>query len=468
MTPPPALLRPAQWDTWPAKVRARYLDHVRATLAGSRAAGWRPYPWQRPHRHPAGRPPGPCGPDCAGLPDATLDAQETWLLLGGRGTGKTDAAARAMYRHVIGPACDPRIKGGHRPAIVAPTLGDAVESCVNGPSGLASIDPRVRVGTTPGGTFARLPGGVSAKLFGVDTPAAVDRLRAGGNRCLVWLEEAAAMRHLGPALDHVRLGLRVGPAPHIIASTTPKVRPEVAALVADERTVITSGRTRDAIHLPAAVRAELERRYAGTTLGRQEMDAELLADVTGALWTRWLLDQWREPAPEQLDRVAVGLDPNAGGADTAGIIVAGAGPARPDATGVLAPHLHVLADRTVVEGGSPAWAKAAIAAYHAYSADAIVAETNNGGDMIPTLIRQYDSRVRVVVVTATRGKAVRAEPVVGLYEQGRAHHPPGGLPQLEDEQTTWVPGESTWSPGRLDALVWAATWLLLRRRGGVL
>jgi phage terminase large subunit-like protein len=276
------------------------------------------------------------------------------------------------------------------------------------------------------------------------------------------------MRYLAAVLEHSALGLRIGESPHFVASTTPKPRPEVRRLVKSPHTVVTRGTTNAAHHLPAAVRARLEEAYAGTRLGRQELGGELLEDVEGALWTQALIDAHRVRAADlpDLGRTIVAVDPNAGGDDAAGIVVVALGATRMrDPQGHPVDHAYVLADLTLdPPTGSPQWARAAVDAYHRYAADAVVAETNNGGDMVGATIRQYDRDVRYRAVTATRGKAVRAEPVVGLYEQGRVHHA-GSLPRLEDQLTTWTPAAG-WSPDRLDALVWGCTDLMLKRRGG--
>lgn len=459
---------PEGWRAWePAEKRA-LLARVEAEIVALRDRRWQPYPWQRLHDH-QGAPPGSCGPDCQALPAPPLRAQQTWLLMGGRGIGKTDGGAHYVLDHINGPPCDRKVRGGHRVAIVAPTLGDAAESCVRGPSGLQAYDPRVRLYGSAGGTYVRFHNGAEGKLFGAHTPNDVDRLRAGGNRCLVWLEEAAAMRHLGPVLEHARLGLRIGPAPHFVASTTPKARPEVRDLVEDPDTVITRGTTDQAHHLAQAVRDKLYAKYQGTRTGRQELGGELLTDVEGALWQLWLIDRGRwlgaPDAIPQLGRVVVAVDPP-GGATECGIVVAGrTRESYPDATGRPQRHLYVLADLSDHYRNPGEWAAAACRAYHQYGADAVVGEQNYGGEMVEHTIRVQDPTVRYRSVNATRGKARRGEPVVALYEQDRAHHV-GSFPRLEDEQTTWTE-DADWSPNRMDGLVWAATDLLLNpKRGG--
>ncbi|QQZ56868.1 DNA-packaging protein [Streptomyces microflavus] len=418
---------------------------LRVKLWQRRWDRWTPYPWQVP-------------------PDA-IETHGMWLQLGGRGTGKTDGCARYMVQHVNGPACDDRVPGGHRMAIIAPTQGDAVESAVNGPSGLKAHDPRVVLRTTTGGTHVRWPSGAEAKLFGAHSPDDVERLRSGGNRCLVWLEEAAAMRRLGPALTHSAMGLRVGPNPHYIASTTPKPRKEIRDLLARADVITTKGRTRDAIHLPEMMRTKLVAQYAGTRLERQELDGELIDDIEGALWSWRGLDVTRVGAAPPMTRIVVAIDPAAKGggeSDEMGIVVAGLGQAYiPDRNGFARRHGYVLDDLSGRMSPEECMRKAA-QAYHAWKADRVIAEVNNGGDWIGTTLRQIDPSVNYSTVTATRGKQTRAEPVAAVFDQ-LAAHVVNSLPTLEEQLTTWVPGDD--SPDRLDAMVWALTELMLAPAG---
>ncbi|MFF7879124.1 terminase large subunit domain-containing protein [Streptomyces californicus] len=418
---------------------------LRAKLWAKRWNAWTPYPWQ--------------------VPPDEVETHGMWLQLGGRGTGKTDGCARYMVQHVNGPACDDRVPGGHRMSIIAPTQGDAVESAVNGPSGLKAHDPRVVLRTTAGGTHVRWPSGAEAKLFGAHTPDDVERLRSGGNRCLVWLEEAAAMRRLGPALTHSAMGLRVGPNPHYIASTTPKPRKEIRDLLARPDVITTKGRTRDAIHLPEMMRTKLVAQYAGTRLERQELDGELIDDIEGALWSWRGLDATRVGAAPPMTRIVVAIDPAAKGggeSDEMGIIVAGLGQAHiPDRNGFSRRHGYVLDDLSGRMSPEECMRKAA-QAYHAWKADRVIAEVNNGGDWIGTTLRQIDPSVNYNTVTATRGKQTRAEPVAAVFDQ-LAAHVVNSLPTLEEQLTTWVPGDD--SPDRLDAMVWALTELMLAPAG---
>ncbi len=449
------------------------------------AARWEPYPWQRPHRHPEGFK-GVCGPDCFALPAATIPAHGTWLQLGGRGTGKTDGIARYVNEHVEGPACDPRAPGGHRPLIIAPTQTDAVVSCVTGLSGLQTINPAVRIVTGREGTLAIWPNGAKARLLGAYTKEDEERLRSAGNTCLVWLEEAAAMRHLGPAREHAGFGLRVGPRPHFVASTTPKPRKEVRDLVDDPGTVITRGKTEDAVHLEAVVRDALLEKHAGTRLGRQELGGELLDDVEGALWVHdaRLIDDPEDDRPgieedrvmagavasqshnpdaptpkgaQLVSRCVVSVDPSGGGSgDEAGVLVLGS----------IGNHGYVLADLSG-HMSSDRWARRAVQAYYDFGAEGIALEKYGGDNATNTLktIVLSDGRrgadVPIFPMPTKVGKRLRAEPVTAIYEQHRVHHV-GLFPELEDQMTSWVPDETPDSPDRVDALVHGLTYLLVR------
>ncbi|MGW2379296.1 phage terminase large subunit family protein [Streptomyces sp. NPDC001658] len=442
---------PADLDATLAGMSPAELELLEQELAArlwqKRWGRWQPYPWQ--------------------VPPDEIETLGWWLQLGGRGTGKTDGCARYMVAHVNGPPCDPRLRGGHRMAIIAPTLGDAVEACVNGPSGLRAHDPRVTLRQTAGGTFARWPSGAEAKLFGTHGPQDVDRLRAGGNRCLVWMEEVAAQRRLGEAITHSEMGLRIGPNPHYIASTTPKPRTELIELTRRTDVVLTRGRTRDAVHLPQEQRDKLIAKYAGTRTEKQELDGILLEDIEGALWSRTGLDKARVGAAPPLASVVVAMDPAATShdeSDEMGIVVAGRGQQYiPDRNGFQRQHGYAIDD---LSGRMPPIeaARRAIRAYHQHRADAIVAEVNNGGEWIGTVIRQIDPTVNYRTVHASRGKVTRAEPVAALTDQGSAHIV-GSLPELEEQLTTWVPGDS--SPDRLDAYVWALTDLMLAPAGNL-
>jgi phage terminase large subunit-like protein len=403
-----------------------------------------------------------------------------WLLNAGRGSGKTDAAAHYICEHVNGPPCLPG-NSPHWIGIIAPTLGDAVTACYAGPSGIRAHDPTAKLSQSAGGTVIRWANGSEAKLFGAQAPEDVERLRAGGNRCVVWAEELAAWRYLQACWEQMRFGLRAGSRPHWIASTTPKPRPLIKKLVKQTpvNVVVTSASTRDNPHLSTEVQTALQEEYGGTQLGRQELDAELLEEDRDALWKRETLERFRLLAPPtDLMRVTVGVDPS-GGAGEQGIVVVGRAPLLdPDLPGgaLLKPgerapqHGFVLADRTCCL--SPhGWGRRAVQAALDWEADDIVVERNYGGDMAVATIQDacdalgVDS-LPIRTVNASRGKRVRAEPVSALSERGRWHMV-GTFPELEDQLCTWTP-ESDYSPDRLDAMVWPAWHLKLattRTRG---
>lgn len=394
-----------------------------------------------------------------------------WLLLAGRGAGKTDACANYVTEHVNGPACLPG-DTPHWIGIIGPTQGDAVTSCVNGPSGLRAHDPTARLVTTAGGTVVRWSNGSEAKIFGAHTPEEVERLRSGGNRCLIWGEELAAWRYLTDCWDHMRFGLRAGPRPHWIGSTTPKPKPLIKKLMTGlvANTVLTTGvSTYDNPHLPQHIRDALEETYAGTQLGSQELMGRLLEEDENALWTRDMIEaaRVRPDAVPDLVRIAVGVDPS-GGAGEQGIVVAGK-------SGLVIPgdgarpqhHGYVLDDRTC-HLPPDGWGRRAVQAAIDWEADEIVCETNYGGAMAVATIRSAAERLGVDIpirtVTATRGKAVRAQPVSALTAQGRWQHA-GTFDALEDQLCTWYP-EIGWSPDRIDAAVWTAWQMKLARTGG--
>ena len=395
-----------------------------------------------------------------------------WILMGGRGAGKTATCAKYVHDHVHGPPCLSEVPGGHWISIVAPTLGDAVTSCVMGPSGLRAHEPGVRVVNRPGGISAIWPNGTEAKLFGASSPEDVERFRAGGNRCLAWMEEFAAMRYLDAVYEQMRYGLRVGPRPHWVGSSTPRSRKIVKQMLKDPNLRVTHGKTNENPHLNEDVKNELYGDYAGTRMGRQELEGELLEDVEGALWKGETIEAYRlkhDDVPEDYDRIIVAIDPAAKseeGSDETGIIVA-AMVRHWDRLGILYPersHAFILHDGSGKYAPS-AWAKRAIALLNRYKGDMIIAEINNGGEMVKHVVHSIDDTVPYKAVTATRGKTKRAEPVSSLYIEGRVHHV-GMFEKLEDQMTQWDPMDEdpSWSPDRMDAMVWAITELLIGRK----
>ncbi len=387
---------------------------------------------------------------------------KVWFLKAGRGTGKTDAGAHAVDDHAMGPPCFGGQRG-HRIAVVAPTSGVAREVCVEGETGLLHANPRIRWNSGKG--TIHWPNGARGQTFSSYTYEDAQRLR-GPQHCLVWFEEAASARYLDEAWNQIQFGLRLGPRPRVIITSTPKPRKQLRAIEREAGTVVVRAMTMDNPSLSQAKRDELQAKYGGTRLGRQELNAEDLDDVPGALWTH---DETAEGlgiiryraaptitrhglAQPNLARVIVAIDPNVSseeGADEAGITVHGLGY---DRVGYL------LADRSAAVGPT-AWAKRAMEAASEFGADSIVAEANNGGEMVRVTLEAAGYKGRVILVHASRGKRTRAEPVSMLYEQQRIFHCEL-FPELEEQMTTWTP-ESGESPDRLDANVWGWTELLV-------
>jgi predicted phage terminase large subunit-like protein len=372
-----------------------------------------------------------------------------WLLLAGRGFGKTRTGAEDQAKYAIEHP-------GARIAVVAPTYADARDTCVEGDSGLEQILTRYGVLEQWNRSLGELTltNGSRFKLFSAEEP---DRLR-GPQHHRAWCEELAAWER-PETWDQLLFGLRLGVHPQVVITTTPRPTPLIRGLLARDDVTVTRGSTFDnAAHLAPSALAQLKDRYEGTRLGRQELFAEILDDVEGALWTSRQLEQLRVPAAPELTRVVVAVDPAVTAdtdSDETGIVVAGLG---------VDGHVYVLGDRSTRDSPQR-WMARALAAYDEHGADRLVAETNNGGDLIEAMVRsQAGARVAYRKVTASRGKRTRAEPVAALYEQGRVHHL-GGLPQLEDQMCSWTP-DSGASPDRLDALVWAVTDLALGKRKG--
>lgn len=389
-----------------------------------------------------------------------------WILQAGRGSGKTDAASAWVKDHVDGPPC---ISGPipHRIALVAPTVGDAAQTAWHHPSSYRVHSPDGKLTTRPGGTMFVWPNGAEAKLFGLHTKEDVERLRAGGNNCRVHLEEFAAWRYLKEGWEQIRLGLRIGPHPAWIISTTPKPLKLLTEIKSRPDVVLTRASTTDNPYLNETFKQNLIDDYAGTRLGRQELEGEQLEDIEGAQWTLAAIDRnrWRSEwgTLPTMRRVIVGVDPSGGVAEigivTCGLIVP------PCLCGVRPdqPHYVCLSDDSLV-GTPEQWGTAVVQAGRRWDADLITAEANYGGAMVESTIKAggTDDRLPYQAVSASRGKEIRAEPISRIYEQGRVHHL-RPMPQLEDELTTWTPGQD--SPNRLDALVWAMTKLAERAEG---
>jgi phage terminase large subunit-like protein len=382
----------------------------------------------------------------------------TWLILAGRGFGKTRTGAEWVRDQVK--------DGVMRIALIAPTFADARDIMVGGESGLLAVcweGDETRLGALTGRpvfetTKRRVvwKNGAEAMLFSAEEP---ERLR-GPQHETIWADELAAWRHPGATWDMAMFGLRLGTRPRACVTTTPKPLELIRELVADPATALTRGSTFDnennlAPGFIEAVRA----RYDKTNLGRQELHAEILKDTEGAMWKHADFDMRRRATPDGLRRIVVAVDPPAGSkatSDACGIVAAGL-----DADGVA----HVIADATVRAAKPSEWAARAVALYETLGADLIVAEVNQGGDMVEAVIRQVDPKVALKKTHAGRKKWLRAEPVSALYQQNRVMHAPG-LNELEDEMCAFTPDglPSRRSPDRLDALVWALSELLLVRQ----
>jgi phage terminase large subunit-like protein len=367
-----------------------------------------------------------------------------WLILAGRGFGKTRTGAE-FIREQVNKNTTEHI------ALVAPTAADCRDTMIEGESGILSVfPPAERPHYEPSKRRVTFKNGAMASAFSADEP---DRLR-GPNHDLAWADELAAWRY-ADAWDMLMFGLRIGKHPRVIVTTTPKPVSTLRSLLAtkDGSVQVTSGSTyENKNNLAPSFLGEILARYEGTRLGRQELHAELLADVEGALWNRELLEETRVVKAPEMKRIVVAVDPaitNKADSDETGIVVAGICDRNEG---------YLLADRTM-RGSPNDWGKAAVSAYHQFKADRIVAESNQGGDMVSHTLRTVDRNVPVKLVHASRGKRTRAEPIAAMYEQNRIHHV-GFHAELEDQLCTWVPNEGH-SPDRLDALVWGLTDLMI-------
>lgn len=366
--------------------------------------------------------------------------------MAGRGYGKTRIGAEMVRQWV---------KDYPLVNLIGATADDARDIMIEGESGILAIcPPDERPLYKPSKRRLEWPNGAKSLIFTADEPV---RLR-GKQHMKLWADELAAWRY-AESWDQAMLGLRLGDDPQAVITTTPKPIKVVKELLKHRAAVITTGSTYDnRANLAEGFFEDIITKYEGTRLGEQELEARLLEDVPGALWTRDLLELTRVTKYPPLTRIVVAVDPAGSTSESAsdtGIVVAGLGE---DKQG------YVLADLTVK--ASPAgWAKVATDAYHLWEADCIVAEINHGGDMVEHTIKTADESVMVKQIRASRGKYTRAEPVSALYEQQRIHHV-GMFGLLEDQQCTWVPGDED-SPDRLDADVWAITELMIEAAGKI-
>lgn len=363
-----------------------------------------------------------------------------WLVLSGRGFGKTRLAAEWVRAKA-------EAMPGARFALIGQTAADVRDVMIRGESGILAVSPPwFRPIYNPSMRLLVWPNGTEAHTYSGDSP---DQLR-GPQHHACWSDEPAKWRYLTEAWDNMEMGLRLGEQPQAVATTTPRPLPLLRRLLADPSCAVTRGHSfENAENLPATYLDRLRALYADTRLGRQELAGELLEDVEGALWTRDLLEQHRTHETPQMVRVVVAVDPAVSEGENAaetGVIVCGKG---------TDGHGYVLDDRSLSE--SPLnWAREVVAAYSRHRANLIVGEKNQGGDLIENTLRTVKPGIAFKGVHASRNKVARAEPVVALYEQGKVHHV-GMFAALEDQLCGWVPGEK--SPDRLDALVWGMTEL---------
>lgn len=375
----------------------------------------------------------------------------TWLMLGGRGAGKTRAGAEWVRAMVQG--IPPYADHAHgRIALIGETEHDVREVMVEGESGLLRMSPRAdRPNWIASRRRLEWPNGAVGQVFSAEEP---ESLR-GPQFEAAWCDELAKWRYAEATFDMLQFGLRLGERPRQLITTTPRPLPLIRRLIADPRTRVTRAPTQvNKDYLSPAFLETVVGRYAGTRLGRQELDGELIEDRADALWSRALIEACRVTQMPPLGRIVVAIDPPGTsrlGADSCGIVAAGRG--ENDC-------YYVLEDASAAGLSPSAWASKAVALYRRLNANTLVAEVNMGGEMVRAVLREVDASVPLKEVHATRGKYLRAEPVAALYEQGRVKHV-GCFPLLEDEMCDFgVSGLSSGrSPDRLDALVWAITSL---------
>lgn len=378
-----------------------------------------------------------------------------WLMLGGRGAGKTRAGAEWVRGQALGrwPFAGAPVE---RIALVGETFADVREVMIEGVSGLLSIHGRrERPEWQPSRRRVVWPNGSIAHAFSSEDP---ESLR-GPQFAAAWADELAKWRHADATWDMLQFGLRLGDQPRQMVTTTPRPVPLLRRLIAEATTTVTHATTRmNRANLSPAFLTRVVGRYAGTRLGRQELEGEMIEDRADGLWQRREIERLRvERVPGRLRRIVVAVDPPASQrSGTCGIVAAG----------LLDDTAYVLDDATLAEVRPDQWAARALGLYHRLGADALVAEVNQGGDMVTAVMREIDRHVPVTPVRATRGKWLRAEPVAALYAQGRVRHV-GALPELEDELCDFGPDglSAGRSPDRLDALVWAVTALMLGDAG---
>lgn len=368
----------------------------------------------------------------------------TWAIIAGRGFGKTRTGAETV-----------RIWSDLVPIIhiVGRTATDMRDTMIEGPAGLLSVHPDYnRPKYEPSKKRITWHNGCRAQLFSADEP---DVLR--GPQCYkAWADEVASWKYVEDAWDMMMMGLRLGTHPQVIVTTTPRPIPTIREMVKDPDNFVTTGSTyENRENLADVFFKKITSKYEGTRKGKQELYAEILEDIEGALWTQKMIEKAHVTKAPQMIRIVVAIDPAVTSdpdSDETGIVVAGLGTDE---------HCYILDDLSGIYSPSE-WARKAIGAYTTRKADRVIGEANNGGDLIEQVIRTFDKDVAYSKVWASRGKVTRAEPVQALYEQHRVKHV-GSLPELETEMTTWAAKEGEKSPNRIDAMVWAVTELMLNQ-----
>lgn len=381
-----------------------------------------------------------------------------WLVLGGRGAGKTRTGAEWVRAKALGHEAAGGGEIAARIALVGETLAEVRRVMIEGVSGLLAIHAAEERPRFEASKMQLVwPNGAIAQAFSAEDP---DSLR-GPQFAAAWCDEIAKWRLVEETWDMLQFGLRLGRSPQVAVTTTPRPIPLIKKLMEDAATVVSRAATAaNAANLAPTFISEMERRYGGSALGRQELMGEIVDEMAASLWRRAWIDEHRVAACPELQSVVVAVDPPVtatANSDACGIVVAGLG-----ADG----RAYVAADRSL-QGREPhVWARAAISAYQEFMADRVVAEVNQGGDLVVGVLRQIDQSVAVRKVRATRGKWLRAEPVAALYAEGRVSHV-GVMPVLEDQMCAFgADGLARGrSPDRVDALVWALTDLMIERAG---
>jgi phage terminase large subunit-like protein len=455
----------------PADERARVLCRMPEPVVRAIEEEW----WWQAHGGQIEPPDGDAGSGAAGAEQrgaVTSNCPQpwrVWLIMAGRGFGKTRAGAEWVWARVrewgraremvtVTSDCHLRI------ALVGGSIDEVAKVMVEGESGLiacarAGEEPRWR----PSRRTFEFGNGALGFAYSGERPG----MLRGPQHHFAWADELAKWERGAGSWPNLLLGLRLGERPRAVVTTTPSPGPALRAVLGMEGLAVTRGRTADNPHLAADFRSWMIAAYGGTKLGRQELEGVLLEEAEGALWTRELIERSRlaqgplyhaphgpPPRPgEDLRRVVVGVDPPASAGGTCGIVVCGAG-----ADGTL----YVLADHSAAGASPLGWAAKVAGAAEAWCADLVVAEINNGGAMVATTLRSADAGLPVRTVSASRGKAARAEPIAALFESGKAKLA-GSFPELEDELCGLVAGGDYRGPGRspdrADAMVWAMTEL---------